>query len=163
MLFMLGTTEFMDARWIITPIALGALFQFVYNNYSSLELYHKKTKIIAIGTILTAIVNFGLNYTFIPIYGYYAAGYTTFISYLLLAFFHLYVYRKICNRIVFNDGFIWIATLSTSILALIMTLLYPYIYIRYIVLIILLLILTIVKNKQILDLYKYIKSEKFKN
>tara|TARA_B110000285_G_C15142967_1_gene632346 strand:- start:6429 stop:7850 length:1422 start_codon:yes stop_codon:yes gene_type:complete len=160
MLFMLGTTEFMDARWIITPIALGALFQFVYNNYSSLELYHKKTKIIAIGTILTAIVNIGLNYTFIPLYGYYAAGYTTFISYLLLAFFHLYAHRKICNRIVFNDRFIWIATLSTSILAIIMTLLYPYTYIRYMVLIILLLFLISIKKKEILYVYKFIKTKK---
>lgn len=153
----LGTKEFMDAKWVITPIALGALFQFVYNNYSSLELYHKKTKIIAFGTILTALVNFGLNYTFIPIYGYYAAGYTTFMSYLFLALFHLFAHRKICNRIVFNDGFIWTVTLSTSILAIMITLVYPYIFLRYLFLFVFLLTLIIVFKNQILYLLNLFK------
>lgn len=160
MLFALGSKEFMDAKWVITPIALGALFQSVYNNYSSLELYHKKTKIIAIGTILTAFINFGLNYTFIPIYGYYAAGYTTFISYLFLALFHLFAHRKICNKIVFNDGFVWIATLSTSILAILITLVYPSIFFRYLFLFVFLLTLIIVFKNQILYLFKFIQTNK---
>ena len=162
-LFILGTSEFMDAKWVIAPIALGALFQYVYNAYSSLELYHKKTKIIALGTILTALVNFGLNYTFIPIYGYYAAGYTTFICYLLLAFFHLHAHRKICNKTVFNDVFIWKATILTSILGIIMTTLYPYFYLRYVILFIFLFVLISTKKIEILNLFKFIKKQYVRN
>ena len=146
-LFVLGTSEFMDAKWVIPPIALAALFQFVYSNYSSLELYHKRTRIIAAGTILISIVNVILNYSFIPIYGFYAAGYTTFVCYFLLAMFHLYAHRRVCKKTVFNDKFIWTYSIATLFLGVMVTLLYPYVYARYFFLIsVLAVILHMKKN-----------------
>ena len=100
LLSILGTEEFLEAKWVVMPIALSALFQYIYNTYSSLELYHKKTTIIAVGSVFTAIINYFLNSTFIPLYGYTAAAYTTFASYLILAMFHLFAYRKICKKVV---------------------------------------------------------------
>ena len=145
------------------PIALWALFQFVYNTYSSIELYHKKTKIIAIGSIFAAFINFGLNYTFIPIYGYYAAGYTTFFSYALLAVFHLIGYRIVCKKSIFDDRFIWFFTLSTSVISLFIIYLYPYFYLRYLILISLFLVIFFAKNAEILLIFNFLKKKYFKN
>jgi O-antigen/teichoic acid export membrane protein len=158
-LFVLGTEEFFDAKWVILPIALGTLYQFVYNTYSSMELYHKKSKVIAIGSLLTAAINYLLNYTFIPIYGYYAAGYTTFISYLLLALFHLFAYKIVCGKKIFNDKFIWISTLSTSFLGFFIIFLYPYFYYRYSFLFLFFMLIFFTQKTQILKLFKLIKKQ----
>lgn len=84
----LGTREYYDARWVIFPVALGTLMQFMYQNFNIIQLYYKKTIYTAIGSVSAALVNFTLNMVFIPRYGYIAAAYTTMISYGLLMLFH---------------------------------------------------------------------------
>ena len=150
----LGTSDFWNAKWVVMPIAISALFQYIYNTYSSLELYHKKTMVIAIGSVFTAIINYFLNSTFIPVYGYVAAAYTTFASYFILALFHYFAYRKICKKSIFNDKFIWIISTLTAIIGFIISLLYIYFFIRYLFLIIILLIIGITKKTEIFDIIK---------
>ncbi|MCR5419795.1 MAG: oligosaccharide flippase family protein, partial [Lachnospiraceae bacterium] len=72
------------AKWVIPPVALGTLAQYFYTNYVNVELFYKKTPIIAISSIMAAIVNYILNYLMIPRFGYIAAAYTTLISYIVL-------------------------------------------------------------------------------
>lgn len=84
----LGTKDYYDARWIIFPVAVGTLMQFMYQNFNIVQLYYKKTVYTAIGSVMAAIINFALNMLFIPQYGYIAAAYTTMISYGLLMLFH---------------------------------------------------------------------------
>ena len=52
------------------------------------EIYLKKTKIVASGTLIVAVVNILLNSCLIPKWGMYGAGTATFISYFLLAVGH---------------------------------------------------------------------------
>jgi O-antigen/teichoic acid export membrane protein len=158
----LGAKEFWEAKWVVMPVALGALFQYIYTTYSGLELYHKKTTIIAIGSVSAAIINYLLNYTFIPIYGYTAAAYTTFISYFMLALFHLFAYRKICKKVVYNDKFTWIIGGFTVIICLMIPKLYSYVFIRYMMLLLLLSIVGITKKKEILLIRKTITQLYFK-
>lgn len=84
----LGTKDYYDARWVIFPVAVGTLMQFMYQNFNIVQLYYKKTVYTAIGSVMAAIINFVLNMLFIPRYGYIAAAYTTMISYGLLMLFH---------------------------------------------------------------------------
>ena len=56
---------------------------------------NEKTKFIALGTTLAAIINIVLNAIFIPRYGYVAAAYTTLVTYALYFLFHYYLYRHI--------------------------------------------------------------------
>jgi O-antigen/teichoic acid export membrane protein len=152
----LGTEDFWPAKWIVMPIALSALFQYVYNLYSGLELYHKKTMVIAIGSVFTAIINYFLNSTFIPMYGYTAAAYTTFASYFILALFHLFAYRKICKKVVFNDKFIWMSSIITVIIGFVISELYAYFFIRYLFLVIILLIVFMAKRSKIISTFKLV-------
>ncbi len=159
----LGSRDFWAARWVVAPIAIGALFQYVYNTYSGLELYHKKTLIIAIGSILAAILNYFLNSTFIPVFGYIAAAYTTFASYFALALFHMFAYKKVCKKRVYDDKYVWVITIITAIISLLIVLLYEYFFIRYFVLLILLLIIGFFQKTKVKMVYELITNQLLKS
>ena len=84
----LGTRDYYNAVWVICPVVFGAVFQLMYQNYSLVEMYYKKTIIIAIGSIIAAFINIVFNYIFIMQYGYLAAGWTTLLGYVFLMIFH---------------------------------------------------------------------------
>jgi len=155
----LGSRDFWDAKLVVMPIAIGALFQYVYNTYSSLELYHKKTIVIAIGTVFAAIINYILNSKFIPIYGYVAAAYTTSASYLVLALFHLIAYRRICKKQVYNDRYIWLIVIGTVLISFLMMMLYDYILLRYIILFFILSIVGLTQKKKLIAIFKLISGK----
>ena len=59
--------------------------------------YKKKTLFISINTVISVVVNIGLNYWLIPIFGYTAAAYTTAFSYILLFTLH-YITTKLIMK-----------------------------------------------------------------
>lgn len=154
----LGAKDFWDAKLVVMPIAIGALFQYVYNTYSGIELYHKKTIVIAIGSILAALINFGLNSTFIPIFGYIAAAYTTFTSYFILALFHMFAYKLIAKQRVFNDKYIWSIAIATTIISFLIMQLYEYFLIRYFLLILILVTIGLFQRRKVKIVFELIKS-----
>ena len=89
--------EYYDAIWIIPPVAMSVYFIFSYSLFSEFEFYYEKTQYITIATSVNAVLNIALNYIFIGKFGYYAAGYTTLLCYLLYAAFHYLFMRKICR------------------------------------------------------------------
>lgn len=127
--------KYMDAIYVIPPVAASVFFIFLYSLFSTVEYYYQKTGFIAIATCICAVANLILNYIFINIYGYYAAGYTTVVCYIGLAYLHYFFYRKVsreedCGNI--YDGKLCV-TLSVTVLAvmLIMALTYQYSWVRY--------------------------------
>lgn len=78
---LLASEKYWEGIPIIPPIVLANYMIFVYTLYVNIEHFHKKTLYITINTIISAVVNMGLNYIFIPKYGYVAAAYTTLIAY----------------------------------------------------------------------------------
>ncbi len=132
-LMVLGSKNFLSAKVVVMPIAIGALFQYIYNTYTFLELYHKKTIVIAFGTILAASINYTLNSFFIPVYGFVAAAYATLISYLFLAFFHLIAYKIVTKKPIFQDSYIWTISISTALFSFFISQLYDAIFFRYVV------------------------------
>lgn len=127
----LGPIDYWEAKWLIAPIAIGTLFQYVYSCYSSIELYYKKTNMIAIGSVFSAIINIVLNIILIRKYGYIAAAYTTLICYLLLAIYHRNLYKKITNNKIYDDVYIWILTFITLILSFLIMNMYNNVLQRY--------------------------------
>jgi O-antigen/teichoic acid export membrane protein len=77
-----------ESTIIVAPVVIGYIFFFFYSIYMLYSEYEKKTILISINTITSVIVNIGLNYWLIPIYGYVAAAYTTMASYFLLFAMH---------------------------------------------------------------------------
>lgn len=95
--------EYYDAIWVIPPVAMSVYFMFSYLFFAVFEFYYEKTKLIAVATSAGALLNIVLNYIFIKIFGYYAAGYTTLVCYMVYAAFHMFFMRKICRKQLNND------------------------------------------------------------
>lgn len=87
-----------DAIWGVPPVAMSVYFSFLYTFFAVFEFYYEKTQYVAIATVSGAAINIVLNYIFIKLFGYCAAGYTTLACYVLFAAFHYHFMRKICNK-----------------------------------------------------------------
>lgn len=87
--------EYTEAMYLIAPLATSSALLFVYSVFSSIEFYYGKNQYMTLFSVLTALLNIGLNFIMIPIYGYVAAGYTTLISYLAYAGMHAFASKKI--------------------------------------------------------------------
>lgn len=90
--------EYYEAIWVIPPIAMSVFFSFSYYFFAVFEYYYEKTKPIAIASCIGAVLNVVLNYLLIPIYGCYAAGYTTLVCFIVYAIFHYIFMHSICKE-----------------------------------------------------------------
>jgi O-antigen/teichoic acid export membrane protein len=147
---LMGSEDYWVAKWVIPPIALGTLAQYFYTNYVNLELFYKKTAIIAISSVSAAIINYFLNLWLIPQYGYLIAAYTTLISYLFLMLFHYVATRFVLKKRVYANVFIFCMMIFSLILGMGLTLLYDTILMRYALAAVVLGILAIIKRRDIL-------------
>ena len=96
---MLGGSEYWSGISVIPILVLGVYFTFMYQFPVNFEFFHKKTQIIAMGTLLAAVVNIILNTVFIPIWGMYGAAVATAISYGILFILHFFIvtHMKECS------------------------------------------------------------------
>lgn len=90
--------DYYDAIYVIPPVAMSVYFIFVYYFFVTFEFYYEKTRYITIATLSSAVLNVLLNYIFIKIFGYYAAGYTTLICFMLYAGFHYILMNRIVKK-----------------------------------------------------------------
>ena len=105
-LFILGGNSYMEAKWVIPPVAAGCIMQFLYCMYVNVEQYEKKTRAMALASVAAALINLVLNYIFINKYGYIAAAYTTYIGYLFLLLMHMYLVKRIGMKNLYNNKII---------------------------------------------------------
>ena len=134
--WILGGNKYLDGIYVLPPLLVGCLYQFAYTMYVQLEFFEKKMKTVAVGTMIAALVNIGLNFIFIPIFGYVAAAYTTLVGYILLFIIH---YRTICRygyKNIFNRKIIFGALGSSIFMLPIFILLYMNVLVRYVVIIV---------------------------
>lgn len=89
--------EYYAAIWIVPPVAMSSIFFLEYDLFSKYEFYYEKTGFIMLASIIGAILNVVLNYIFIPVFGFLAAGYTTLFCYMLYAIGHYLFMKKISN------------------------------------------------------------------
>ncbi|MCC8161639.1 MAG: oligosaccharide flippase family protein [Lachnospiraceae bacterium] len=98
----LAPSSYYEAIWIIPPVAASTYFIFMYSLFSNFEFYYDQTKFMMVASVLGACTNVVLNYIFIGIYGYYAAGYTTLFCYILYCVGHYLVMRWVSRK--YMDG-----------------------------------------------------------
>ena len=98
----LGDRAYWNSTVCVIPVLLGGFFSFMSTIPSLVGYYHGKTGFIAIGSVGAAILNIILNYVFIPMYGYVAAAYTTFATYLIYFIFHYIIAAKIQGYTIFD-------------------------------------------------------------
>lgn len=144
--------KYMDAIYVIPPVAASVFFIFLYSLFSTIEYYYQKTGFIAIATCVCAILNLILNYFGIKMYGYYAAGYTTLICYVGLALLHYIFYKKVLKEVGYEENMydvkliIFSSVIVISIM-IIMVLTYGQVWIRYGLLTAIACIVIIFRNK----------------
>lgn len=93
-----SSSEFWESVYSIPLLVFGLYFVFLYSFPVNFEFFHCKTKTIAIGTGLAALVNIMLNFVLIPIWGMYGAAIATVVSYVLLWIFHLLFARSVIKE-----------------------------------------------------------------
>ncbi|MBO4898556.1 MAG: oligosaccharide flippase family protein [Clostridia bacterium] len=128
--------KYYAALKIIPPVTASVFFMFIFQRYISVEAYYEATARISIISILVAILNIILNYFCIKQWGYLAAGYTTLACYIVFAVAHYFsvkqICRKKCGTKVFTAGVTLVFSIAFLALVFLLTSLYNYRIIRYV-------------------------------
>lgn len=94
----LAPPQYKEAIWVVPPLAASVFVMFFYQHFVNIEFYFEESKIIAVASIGSAILNVVLNFMLIPIMGYLVAGYTTLFSYLVFCVAHYIFMCRICRQ-----------------------------------------------------------------
>lgn len=154
---------FLDAIIVIPPVAMSVFFMYSYDLFAKFAFYYEKTKIIMIASISCAVLNLILNYVFIGLFGYIAAGYTTLVCYMFYALFHYLIMKDVCKKCCdgiypYNSSVILFITIIFMLFSFLALFTYKYPLIRYIFVFASLLFIYLYKNK-IKHLYKILLRE----
>lgn len=162
LLFILGGENYIEAKFVLAPVAMSYVFQFLYTMFVNIEQFKKKTLSMSLASASAALMNYILNIIFISKYGYVAAAYTTIISYIWLLIVHMIVVYKIGYSKIYDYKFVGIISGLSILVLIIINILYGYYIFRYIVLFTYMLFALIVfyKNKnQIIGIIKSLKEK----
>lgn len=156
----LAPAEYHAAVYVIPPVAMSNLLLFLFNLFANVEYYYKETKMVAIASVFSAIANIVLNYIFIKMFGYVAAGYTTVFCYSLFSVCHYIFMKKVCKKHIGGKRIYDVKTLTFVVVIFIVvsiasTSLYEeqFALVRYVLLAII-LIVSFIKRGQIANLIK---------
>ena len=157
---LLASRNYYEAVYVIPPVSASILFLFVYGMYGNAEFFFDKNKFVMIISATGAILNITLNYVFIKKNGYIAAGYTTFVCYMLFAYGHLVFINKVSMKKteyrIFSFKPLFICSLILTVSCILLSILYAHIIIRYLIFSVL-LIMSIEKKDTVIKIIKKIK------
>ena len=126
------TPDYYSAIYIIAPVTLANFFMFLASISIDNEYYLKKTKTIAINTVIAAVVNIILNYIYIPKFGAVAAAYTTVASYFVSFVMH-YIYTKRLDKDLFSLKTYFPSILCIGLFTCLSYVLMPYPIVRWVI------------------------------
>lgn len=157
---LLATEEYLSAIYVVPPIAAGIFFTALYNMYSTVVLYHKKTTYIMMATVVSALVNVVLNYFFIKRFGYIAAAYTTLVAFIVLSVTQFLAMIKVHRTDIYDEK-IFVALSATIVISTgMVNILYKSYALRYMVIITIMLLLVLYR-KTIQSTILSLKSDKY--
>ena len=131
-----ASSEYYAAIYVIPPVAASVFFIFMYNIFANIEFYFEKNKFIMIASIFAAVMNVVLNWIFIPIFGYFVAGYTTLVCYIIYSGTHYAFSLVVCKKhmngqSVYDTKAIVAISLFVIGCSIFLNFLYNYSFIRY--------------------------------
>ena len=154
----MATKDYREAIYVIPPIVGGVFFQVQYYIYANVVYYFKKPKYVMFASVTATIANIILNYIFIKIYGYIAAGYTTLFCYIIQALIDYIAMKKVVEEEVYNMKFILWLSITVIVVALMSNAIYDFPIIRYTIILII-LIIGVIKRKDVLKIIFDIKKK----
>lgn len=105
--------EYESSLHLISVIAISGLASSIWQIWGRITAYVHKTYITSILAVIATILNIGLNYYLLPIYGYEIAAWTTLVSYLtigvlalvvsnfIIGYYYVNIFEKILSIIFF--------------------------------------------------------------
>ena len=132
-LLLMGGREYAEAIYVLPPVIVGCMCQFLYSLYVNAEFYLKKQTRIAVSTLAAAGLNIGLNIWLIPKFGYVAAAYTTLFGYLCLLLFHYTSLRLLKKTYWYDNKFNFLVMLFFLLMVPVSNFLYGHTVLRYVI------------------------------
>ena len=152
-----GGEKYMEAVYVIPPVSASLFFIFVYGMFANVELFYDANKFTMFISMFGAGLNLLLNYIFIPIFGYVAAGYTTLVCYVIFSIGHYLNMNRIAKKKIGNSIYkplpILLMSAMVIVLSLLVSFLYMFTIVRYAV-VALILIATIIFRKRFKSVLK---------
>lgn len=159
LIYITASSEYQQAIWTMPPIASSLLIMFIYQQFLNIHFYFGKNRIVFIASFIAAGTNIALNFVCIRHFGYIAAGYTTLLSYTLIAVLYYFTMKNISakNNVnyknYFSMRFIFAVLSAFAVLTVASALLYPYPVIRYAIIGVAVLI-CIIGRKKLISMFK---------
>ncbi len=151
----MGTEDYQQAIYVIPPVVGGVFFQAQYYIYANVLYYYKKPKFVMIGSLISTALNIILNYVFIKLFGFIAAGYTTLVCFLIQASIDYFAMKHVVKQEIYDMRFIGVLSLAVVVVSGISCLLYQHSLVRYCILLVG-LVLVVIYRKHIISLVKSI-------
>ena len=158
-LLLMAPKDYSTGLGSLIIITSSVFFQFLYRFPLGYEQYSRNMKWVAVSTMISAAVNLGLNFIFVPTWGLVGAASSTFISYVLLFLLHDFVARFIIKG--YNIKFLnylpgILVVLTTAVISYFFI---DYWYYRYTLLIsILIVVFVYIKANKNNNIFKVLKS-----
>lgn len=131
-LLVLGGESYIEAVYVIPPVAFGCVLQFVYTMYVNVEQYEKKTLGMAVASASAVVVNYVLDILLIPQFGYIAAGWASAAAFGWLLAAHMWLVGRMGMLHVYDNRFNVMGACVIGAAMALCTLLYPYAVVRWI-------------------------------
>lgn len=145
----LGTKEYSGAEYVIPAAVAGTFMHVMYDLFSNVAFFNKKSIDIMTATLIAALTNVVFNYICINEFGYIAAGYTTLFSYLVLAFLHYRISRKLGKETIFDWKYDVILSTCVIVICLFSISLYNVGILRYLLIVCIFVLVVARRNKYI--------------
>lgn len=162
--YIFAPDTFDDAISCIPPIAMSVFFMFGYELFAKFAFYYEKTTFVMAATVGAAVINVILNYMFIPIFGFVAAGFTTLVCHIIYFIGHYIFMKKVCKdkglRPPYNLKYIILISAVFVIISFLLSLTYALPFVRYLIIAIGVLVIVVFKKevyfriKVLLGLYR---------
>lgn len=108
-------------------LPLGAVACILFGFYLIMNagvFIREKTKFLPAATVVAAVINIGLNFLFIPLFGVYGAAYTSIVAYIAMVAVLYFISRRI-YRVDYELGRLTVVLLATAIPAVVPELVMP--------------------------------------
>lgn len=159
-IYILAGSRYASAVYVIPPVAGSIIFLFLYTSFANVEFYYDYNKFTMYVSLIGAILNVILNFIFIKLFGYVAAGYTTFVCYFVYCVGHYlfmeHIMMKRNGTHLMNGKMLFGLFSILLIIMILMSITYKYIMIRYSI-IFALIIGVVVFHKKIINILSVIK------
>lgn len=152
-MLIVGGQKYYEAIYIVPSITATVFFMLAYNVFSNVEFYFDANKFTMVLSSIGAVLNIILNYIFIYLYGYVAAGYTTLVCYIVFTIGHFIYSQRVAKKktgeAVFSSRNIFILSAAMTAASVVTTILYSYTAIRYTLLVIGIALVIVFRNRLI--------------